>query len=141
MSQSAEISWLDPQNLGRYGLKRFRIKLRKGKSLILEGYIGKVNEYKLDDLTPFSTYKISVVAGNYRGYSGETVTSFVTLEEGRFLPTTIQLKAAKLFTCIVLNLQKYSIVDFRLLFKVRVTTVSIKVGTWCLKTNSAICFI
>ncbi len=83
-SRSAEISWLDPQNLGRYGLSRFRIKLRKGKSLILSNRIRKVNEYKLDNLTPFTTYEISIVAGNHQGYSGETITSFVTLEEGKF---------------------------------------------------------
>ncbi len=78
MSTSAEISWLDPKNRGRNGLSRFLIKLRKESALILNVTTGKVNEYEIDNLTPYITYEISVAAGNRYGFGEETVTSFLT---------------------------------------------------------------
>ena len=43
---------------------------------------GKVNEYEIDNLTPFTTYEISVAAGNGYGLGEETITSVLTSEEG-----------------------------------------------------------
>ena len=42
----------------------------------------KVNKHYLDKLTPYTTYKISVAAGNKHGFGVETITSFKTSEEG-----------------------------------------------------------
>ncbi|CAB4007597.1 Receptor-type tyrosine- phosphatase delta [Paramuricea clavata] len=79
-SRSAEISWLDPENHGRYGLSRFKIELKK-YFVIRSFFTQKVNKYKIDKLTPHTTYEISVAAGNYRGYSEGTITTFLTSEE------------------------------------------------------------
>ncbi len=81
-STSAEISWLDPKNLGRYGISHFRIKLKKENSQILSITTRKVNEYELSNLTSFTTYQISVTAGNSDGFGEETTISFLTSEEG-----------------------------------------------------------
>ena len=81
-SRSAEISWLDPKDPGRYGLSRFWIKLQKENSLIRNITTGKVNEYKINNLTPYTTYEISVAAGNYFGFGEESNTSFSTTSEG-----------------------------------------------------------
>ena len=90
-SRSAEISWLKPKNHGRYYRYYFRITLEeKGKSIRLSKGTrpSKVNKYKLDNLIPFTTYEIYVATiMSYlggRGYSEESITSFVTLEEGTF---------------------------------------------------------
>ncbi|CAB4035237.1 T9SS type A sorting domain-containing, partial [Paramuricea clavata] len=80
-SRSAVISWLDPKNHGRYGLLRFRIKLKKNVVIRSLTTRQKVNEYKIDNLTPHTTYEISVAAGNYKGYSEGTITTFLTSEE------------------------------------------------------------
>ena len=63
-SRSAEITWQAPQNEGDGGLDRFRIKLKKDNSLTWSNSTGNVTTYKLDKPTPYSTYKISVAAGN-----------------------------------------------------------------------------
>ena len=84
-SKSAEISWLDPENHGVYSLSRFWIELKKENSLILNITTGKVNEYEINNLTPYTTYKISVAAGNDHGFGEETITSFLTSEEGELL--------------------------------------------------------
>ena len=81
-SRSAEISWLDPKYPGIFNLSRFWIKLKKNNSLILAITTGKVNEYKINDLIPYTTYEISVAAGNFPGFGEETITSFLTSEEG-----------------------------------------------------------
>ena len=65
-STSAEISWLDPK--GRYGISHFWIKLKKENSQILSITTGKVNEYELSNLTSYTTYQISVTAGNFVGF-------------------------------------------------------------------------
>jgi hypothetical protein len=85
-SRSAEISWQDPEYHGRYGFSRFWIELKKENSLILNITTGKVNEYKINNLTPYTTYEISVAAGNYYyGFGEESNTSFLTSKEGECL--------------------------------------------------------
>jgi hypothetical protein len=59
------------------------IKLKKEKSLILNTTTDIVNEYKLDKLTPYTTYEISVAVRNKHGFGEETITSFTTSEEGK----------------------------------------------------------
>jgi hypothetical protein len=84
-SRSAEISWLDPKNRGRYSLTNFWIELKKDNSLILSITTQKVNKYKINNLTPYTTYEISVATGNYQvGFDDGTITSFSTSEEGEF---------------------------------------------------------
>jgi hypothetical protein len=80
-STSAEISWLDPKNRGAYGLSRCWIKLKEANSLILDITTRRVNKYKISNLTSYTTYKISIAAGNYYGFGEETVTSFSTTSE------------------------------------------------------------
>ena len=82
-SRSAEISWLDPKNTGDGDLTRFWIKLKKDKSLILNTTTNKLNKYEINNLTPYTTYEITVAAGNKHGFSEETNTSFMTSEEGK----------------------------------------------------------
>ena len=81
-SRSAEISWADPRDHGVYGLSHFSIKLKKENSLILNITTGKVNEYKISNLTSYTAYGISVAAGNYYGFGEESNTSFLTTSEG-----------------------------------------------------------
>ncbi|CAB3988022.1 Receptor-type tyrosine- phosphatase F, partial [Paramuricea clavata] len=78
-SESAGISWVDPANGGKNGLTGFRIKLTKDNTVILNITINKVNKYEIDNLTPNTTYEISVAAGNQNGFGEETITSFTTL--------------------------------------------------------------
>ncbi len=81
-SRSAEISWLNPDNLW---LSNFWIKLKKQNSLILNVTTGRVNKYEIRNLTSYTTYEISVAAGNDRGFSEEAITSFSTAsEEGEY---------------------------------------------------------
>ncbi len=82
-SRSADVSWLYPKRPGFLAyIYNFWIKLKKEKSLILSITTRKVNEYVIDNLTPYTTYEISVAAGNYLGFGEETNTSFLTSEEG-----------------------------------------------------------
>ncbi|CAB4010486.1 Down syndrome cell adhesion molecule Dscam2, partial [Paramuricea clavata] len=80
-SRSAEISWLDPENRADKVLSKFWIKMKKENSLILNTATDKVNKYKLDNLTPYTTYEISVAAGNQNGFGKGIITSFLTSEE------------------------------------------------------------
>jgi hypothetical protein len=80
-SRIADISWLDPSNTGDEGLTHFRIK--GNSSIPLNIIIKKVNKYKLNNLTPYTTYEISVAAGNKHGFGEETITSFTTSEDGK----------------------------------------------------------
>ena len=82
-SRTAVISWLDPQlqEFFEYA-SRFFINLKKENTTILSIATGKVNKYKLYNLTSYTTYEISVSAGNYYGVGEESVTSFLTSEEG-----------------------------------------------------------
>ena len=84
MSRSAEMSWKDPQNTGDGNLKRFWIELRKENALIRNITTVKVNKYQIDNRTPYTTYKISVAAGNKHGFSGGIISLFTTSEEGEF---------------------------------------------------------
>ena len=87
-SRSADVSWLDPKRrrvITAYpSILHFWIKLKKENSLILSITLGKVNEYEMNNLTSYTTYEISVAAGSYRGFGEETITSFLTSEEGEF---------------------------------------------------------
>ena len=80
-SRSAEISWLDPEYHGGYSLSRFWIELKKENSLILNITTKKLNKYEIDNLRPYTTYEISVAAGNYYGFGEESITSFSTTSE------------------------------------------------------------
>ena len=81
-SRTAEISWIDPVNTGNGSLTRFWIKLKKDNFLIGNITNDKVNKYTLKNLTPYTTYEISVAVGNKNGFGEETITSFLTSEEG-----------------------------------------------------------
>ena len=86
-SSSAVISWLDPQRQRSYYRRysyssRFFIKLKKDNTLILNISTGKVNEYEFNKLTPYSTYEISVAAGNHYGFGEDSFIAFITSEEG-----------------------------------------------------------
>jgi hypothetical protein len=82
-SSSAVISWLDPLDERTYSyFSRFLIKLKKENTLILSIPTGRVNEYQLNNLTPYTTYEISVASGNHYGFGEESVASFLTSEEG-----------------------------------------------------------
>ncbi len=84
-SRSAEISWLDPKDQGRYGISRFWIKLKKENSQIISiTTTVKVNAYEINNLTSYTTYEISVAAGNRYGFGEETITSLLTSEEGEW---------------------------------------------------------
>ena len=95
-SRSAEISWLDPKNHGKYGLSHFWIKLKK--NVVIRSFTTrqKVNEYEIDNLTPHATYEISVTAGNDKGYSEGTTTTILTSEEGICIYICIHPKTARL---------------------------------------------
>jgi hypothetical protein len=41
-----------------------------------------VNEYEINNLTPYTTYEISVAAGSDYEFGEESNTSFLTSEEG-----------------------------------------------------------
>ena len=82
-SESAGISWVDPANEGNIDLTGFRIKLTKDNTVILNITIKKVNKYEIDNLTPNTTYEVSVAAGNQNGFGEETITSFTTLGKGK----------------------------------------------------------
>jgi hypothetical protein len=81
-SRSAKISWPDPEDHERFGVSRFWIKLKKKNFLILNITTGKVNEYEINNLTPYTIYEISVAPGNDYGFGKESNTSFSTSEEG-----------------------------------------------------------
>ena len=81
-SRSAEISWIDPENQGYNGVSRYWIKIKKDNSLILNVTTGKVYKYEDNNLTPFTSYEISVAAGNNDGFGEETNSLFKTLEDG-----------------------------------------------------------
>ena len=73
---------MDPNNTGDGDLTGFWIQLKTENSLILNITINKDNEYDLDNLTSYTTYNISVAVGNKHGFGVETITSFLTSEEG-----------------------------------------------------------
>ena len=98
-SRSAEITWTAPQNTGDGSLERFLIRLTKDNSLIWSKTTGIENTDKLDNLTPYTTYKISVSAGNKHGVGEETIESFTTLEEGN-LTEEIRQSMTKIFFSI-----------------------------------------
>ena len=84
-SRSAEISWIDPVNTGYGTLTRFWIKLTKDNSVIQNITTNKVNQYTLNNLIPYTTYEITLAPGNKHGFGDETITLFLTSEEGEIL--------------------------------------------------------
>ena len=82
-SRSAKITWTAPQNTGDGSLERFFIKLTKDNSLIWSKTTEIQNTYTLDNLTPYTTYKISVAAENKHDFGEEIIKLFTTLEEGK----------------------------------------------------------
>ena len=80
---------MNPKNRGYYGLSRFLIKLKKENSLIFGIAMGMVNHYRIDDLSPYVTYEISVTSGNYRGFENAATTFILTSEEGIILKIKI----------------------------------------------------
>jgi hypothetical protein len=83
MSRNAEISWQDPNNTGDGNLTRFSIQVTTKDDEILNITTDKVNKYKIKNLTPHTTYKIVVAAGNKHGFGEEVQTTLTTTEEGR----------------------------------------------------------
>ncbi|CAB4022221.1 Receptor-type tyrosine- phosphatase delta, partial [Paramuricea clavata] len=81
-SRSAEISWINPENTGDGVLTGFWIIIKKENSSILNIITKKVKKYKSDNLSPYTTYEISVAAGNKNGFSEGKTTSFTTSEDG-----------------------------------------------------------
>ena len=85
-SRSVVIFWQDPQNKGetnREGLTGFWIQLQRGKSSIQNITTDKVNKYEIVNLTPYTTYEISVTAGNKHGFGNAgNISLFTTSEEG-----------------------------------------------------------
>ena len=95
-SRSAETSWIDPVNIGNGSLTRFWIKLKKDNFLQnITNY--KVNKYTLNNLSPYTTYEISVAVGNIHGFGEETKTSLLTSEEGENKINIISTFYAPLF--------------------------------------------
>ncbi|CAB3990869.1 receptor-type tyrosine- phosphatase S-like isoform X2 [Paramuricea clavata] len=85
-SRSVQIFWADPENTGddrgrAAVLIGFLIKLKKGNALIRNVTTDKVNKRKLTNLTPCTTYEISVAAKNKHGFGEETIASLMTSEE------------------------------------------------------------
>ena len=96
-SRSADVSWLDPKRRGEYDrFSRFWIKLKKENSEILSITTGKVNGYEINNLTSYTRYEISVAAGNSNGFGEETITSFLTSEEGECYIEHAKFKTANL---------------------------------------------
>ena len=94
-SRSAEISWLYPYNLR---LSNFWIKLKKENSLILNITTERVNKYEIRNLTSYTTYEISVAAGNEYGFGEEAITSFSTAsEEGDYEKRSVIKRTSKTY--------------------------------------------
>jgi hypothetical protein len=102
-SRSAEISWLDPKNHGKYGLSNFSIELTKDNSLILNITTGRVNKYKINYLTPYTTYEISVAAGNRYGFDDGAISLFSTSEEGECCDRLCLIERVRFKTANLLN--------------------------------------
>ncbi|XP_028402403.1 uncharacterized protein LOC114525343 [Dendronephthya gigantea] len=83
-SQSVEISWIDPENQGFTSVSRFWIKIKKHDSLNQNIITGKINEYIIDKLTPYTSYEISVAAGNKDGFSSAKTIMFSTREDALY---------------------------------------------------------
>ena len=82
-SRSATISWQDPKHLGLNSLSNFRIELKKGSNHVMGVTTPKVNEYRINNLTPYTTYEVSVASGNKYGFDAGTISSFSTSEAGK----------------------------------------------------------
>ena len=71
----------------------------------------KVNNYQMINLTPYTTYEISVAAGNKHGFGEGIISSFTTSEEGeitrilRLWLTCIMQTPERLLTALVVGVQ------------------------------------
>ena len=66
--------------------------MKKENSLILNITINKVNKYEIDNLTPNTTYEISLAAGNQNGFGEVIITSFLTSKDGEYIKISIGFK-------------------------------------------------
>ena len=83
-SRSVKLCWLKPKNEGKGYVSRFWIKLKKNNVVIQNITTRNANvEYKIKNLVPFTTYEISIAAGNMYGFGKEIVASLKTSEEGK----------------------------------------------------------
>ena len=109
-STSAKVFWSDPETKflrGQFVLSRFRIKLSNKNNLTsLSITTGKVNEYVLHNLSPYTTYEVSVAAGNEYGF-GEEMTSLLFLT-----PEDSEWREAFYNTCIFHEFFVYLLVLF-----------------------------
>mgnify|MGYP002804006028 CR=1 FL=1 len=80
--RSAKFSWQDPEYKGLFNLSQFWIKLKTNNSLLqLDITTQKINEYQIVNLKPFTSYEVSVTAGNSGGFGEQfAVISFLTSE-------------------------------------------------------------
>ena len=87
-SRSADVSWLDPANPNDQGyshryVTKFFIIFKKDKSIVLNITTdNRIHDYEINSLIPYTTYEISVAAGNDIGYGKEAVLLFLTSKEG-----------------------------------------------------------
>ena len=54
----------------------------RDNTVIVSITTGKQNKYEINNLTPYSVYKVSVAAGNNVGFDDGAVFRFLTSEEG-----------------------------------------------------------
>ena len=106
-SRRAKITWQSPQNTGAGKVNNFFIKLRKDNLLIWNNTTAKENINTLDNLIPYTTYRISVAAKTEHGLGEETTISFETLQEGihtdrRYTTSYDQLLISVLFSILAI---------------------------------------
>jgi hypothetical protein len=87
--KSARITWQDPKYHGVWGISNSRIILKNENSIIQNITTARVNEYEITDLVPFTTYEVSVAAGNSSlyhfpfgfGFGEAATTTFLTAHD------------------------------------------------------------
>ena len=104
-SRSVEISWVSPKNRGYYGFSNVLIELKKDSSPILSFTTGIVNHYKIRDLSPHTTYEISVTGGNYKGFENAAIAFILTSEEGIYSKIKIKLITITITTNKIITIQ------------------------------------
>ncbi|XP_028417483.1 uncharacterized protein LOC114541876 [Dendronephthya gigantea] len=81
-SRSADVSWLESEHPAHTLRIRYLIKVITDNSVILNVTTDRnVYRYKIDHLTPYTVYEISISARNYYGFGVAASTSFLTSEE------------------------------------------------------------
>ena len=86
-SSSVVLSWKSPANLGEKPVSNFRIKVKRtGTILVLNIDIkSSKDSMKVQNLSPYTKYEISIAAGNSRGFGNEATVSFTTAEAGEIV--------------------------------------------------------